>query len=117
MKQLKLWAGIAGIIAAGYFLIISFYEASWNYLTSSGHINGALGIVIASLLLAGSIVRIAMRRFDDDSGSIISLVLFGVAAAVGIAATPIYHYLQNWAILCAVMAVLSIVMIIVKNKG
>ncbi len=116
MKHITLWAGIAGIIAAGYFLVVSLYEASWNYLTSSGHINGALGIVIASLLLVGSIVRISMRRFEDDSGSIISLVFFGIATAVGLAATPIYHYLQNWAILCGAMAVLSIAVIIVKNR-
>ena len=77
MKNAKLWLGILGILIAGYFLIVSCYEASWNYLTSSGHINGITGILIASLFLAGSIVRIIMRGAEDDSGSIISLVLFG----------------------------------------
>ena len=74
MKNAKLWLGILGILIAGYFLIVSCYEASWNYLTSSGHINGITGILIASLFLAGSIVRIIMRGAEDDSGSIISLV-------------------------------------------
>ncbi len=116
MKQLKLWAGIAGIIAAAYFLLVSLYEASWNYLTNSGHINGAIGIVIAALLLIGSIIRIIMRHFEDDSPSIITLVIFAVAAGIGLAATPIYHYLQNWAILCILMAVISAAAIIMKNR-
>ena len=116
MKNAKLWLGILGILIAGYFLIVSCYEASWNYLTSSGHINGITGILIASLFLAGSIVRIIMRGAEDDSGSIISLVLFGVATAIALALTPIYHYLQSWAVICLIMAVISITMIILKNR-
>ena len=116
MKHIKLWAGVLGVILAAYLLIISFYEASWNMLTSSGHINGITGILIASLFLAGSIVRIIMRGAEDDSGSIISLVLFGVATAIALALTPLYHYLQSWAVVCLIMAVISITMIILKNR-
>ena len=87
MKNIKLWAGILGVIFAVYLLLISCYEAAWNVLTMSGHFNGIAGIVIAVLLLAGSIVRIGMRGAEDDSGSIISLVLFSVAAAIAFATT------------------------------
>lgn len=115
MKHIKLWAGILGIILAAYLLIISFYEASWNMLTSSGHINGITGMIIAGLLLAGSIVRIWMRSAEDDSGSIISLVFFGIAAALAFSMTPIYHYMQGWAIICLLMGILSVLMIMWKN--
>ena len=85
-------------------------------LTTSGHFNGVVGIVIAVLLVAGSLVRIGMRNGSDDSGSIISLVLFAVAAAIAFAVTPIYHYMQNWAIICLVMGIISVLMIMWKNS-
>ncbi len=116
MKSIKLWAGILGIVIAVYILLISCYEAAWNVLTMSGHINGVIGIIIAGLLMAGSIVRIGMRKAEDDSGSIISLVLFAVASAIAFALTPIYRYMQTWAIVCLVMGIISVLMIMWKNS-
>ncbi len=116
MKNIKLWAGILGIVAAVYILLISCYEAAWNMLTTSGHVNGIVGIIIAILLMAGSIVRISMRSVDDDSGSIISLVLFSVGAAIAFAVSPIYRYMQGWAIVCLVMGIISVLMIMWKNS-
>lgn len=116
MKNIKLWAGILGILAAVYILLISCYEAAWNVLTTSGHVNGVVGIVIAVFLMAGSIVRISMRGVEDDSGSIISLVLFGVGAAIAFALSPIYRYMQVWAIICLVMGIISVLMIMWKNS-
>lgn len=115
MKNIKLWAGILGIVIAGYILLISGYAAAWNVLTMSGHINGFIGIVIAGLLMAGSIVRIGMRKAEDDSGSIISLVLFAIAAAIAFAITPVYRYMQPWAMICLAMGILSVLMIMWKN--
>ncbi len=115
MKNIKLWAGILGIVAAVYILLISCYEAAWNMLTTSGHVNGIIGIIIAVLLMAGSIVRISMRSVEDDSGSIISLVLFGIGAAIAFAISPIYRYMQGWAIVCLVMGIISVLMIMWKN--
>ena len=116
MKTIKLLAGILGIIIGVYILLISCYEATWNVLTMSGHFNGIVGIIIAALLLIGSIVRIGMRSAEDDSGSIISLVLFAVATAIAFALTPIYRYMQGWAIVCLVMGILSVLMIMWKNS-
>ncbi len=116
MKGIKLWAGIIGIIIAAYILIVSGFEAAWNMLTTSGHINGVIGIIIAALLLAGSIVRIALRDAEDDSGSIISLILFGIATAVAFGLTPIYHYMRGWAFLCLGMAILSVIAIMIKDR-
>ncbi len=116
MKNIKLWAGILGIVVSVYILLISCYEFAWNSLTTSGHVNGIVGIIIAVLLMAGSIVRISMRSVDDDSGSIISLVLFGVGAAIAFALSPIYKYMQGWAIICLVMGIISVLMIMWKNS-
>ena len=115
MKRIKLWVGILGIVIAAYILLISCYAAAWNILTMSGHFNGIIGIVIGALLLAGSIVRIGLRKAEDDSGSIISLVLFGCAAGVAFAITPIYRYMQGWAIICLMMGIISVLMIMWKN--
>lgn len=115
MRTLKLWAGIAGVIVSGYFLIDSCYAAAWNNLTMSGHINGIIGIIVAALLLAGSIVRISMRDASDDSGSIICLVLFAIAAALAFFVAPIYRYMSVWASICLVMAAISVLMILVQN--
>ncbi|HCI74612.1 MAG TPA: hypothetical protein DHV42_08780 [Lachnospiraceae bacterium] len=115
MKNIKLWLGIVGVVIAVYILLISCYEAAWNVLTMSGHFNGIAGIVVAVLLLAGSVVRIGMRGAEDDSGSIISLVLFACGAAIAFATTVIYHYMQNWAIICLVMGIVSVLMIMWKN--
>ena len=116
MRHIKLWAGILGILIAVYILLISCYEAAWNVLTMSGHFNGIVGIVIAVLLMVGSIIRIGMRGAEDDSGSILSLVFFAVAAAIAFAITPIYRYMQFWAIICLVMGILSVLMIMWKNS-
>lgn len=116
MKGLKLWAGIAGVAIAAYILVVSGFEAAWNQLTTSGHFNGVMGIIIASLLLAGSIVRIVMRSAEDDSGSIISLVLFAVAAALAFFISPLYHYMRGWAIVCLIMAIISVIAIMIKDR-
>ena len=116
MKTIKLLAGILGILIAVYILLISCYEATWNVLTMSGHFNGFIGIIIAVLLMAGSIVRIGMRNVEDDSGSIISLVLFGIATALAFAMTPIYRYMHVWAIICLVMGIISVLAIMWKNS-
>ena len=115
MKNIKLWAGILGIVAAVYILLISCYEAAWNMLTTSGHVNGIVGIIIAILLMAGSIVH-QDCAVDDDSGSIISLVLFSVGAAIAFAVSPIYRYMQGWAIVCLFMGIISVLMIMWKNS-
>lgn len=116
MKSVKLWVGILGIGIAAYILFVSCYEAAWNNLTASGHFNGAVGIVIAILFLAGSIIRILMRNAEDDAGSILSLVLFAVASALAFAISPIYRYMEWWAITALVMAILSVIAIIVKRS-
>ena len=116
MKTIKLLAGILGVVIAVYILLISCYEAAWNVLTMSGHINGIIGIVIAGLLMAGSIVRIGMRGSEDDSGSIISLVLFAAATVIAFALTPVYRYMHDWAMICLIMGILSVLMIMWKNS-
>lgn len=116
MKGIKLWAGIVGIAVAAYILVVSGFEAAWNMLTTSGHFNGIIGIVIAGLLLAGSIVRIAMRNAEDDSGSIISLVLFAIATALAFFISPLYHYMRGWAIVCLIMAIISLAAIMIKDR-
>ena len=116
MKHIKLWAGILGLVIGAYIMIVSCYEASWNLLTTSGHFNGFAGIAVAVLLLAGSIVRIGMRSSSDDTGSIITLVLFAIAAAIAFAVSPIYHYMQKWAIVCLVMGIISVLMIMWRNS-
>ena len=116
MKHIKLWAGILGLVIGAYIMLVSCYETAWNLLTTSGHFNGIAGIVIAVLLLAGSLVRIGMRSSSDDSGSIISLVLFAIAAAIAFAISPIYHYMKGWAIVCLVMGILSVLMIMWENS-
>ena len=115
IRHMKLWFGILGIVLAAYILMISCYEAAWNILTMSGHINGVIGILIAGLLLAGSIVRISMRRSEDNAGSVISLVLFACAAALAFAISPIYHYMSGWAIICLIMGLLSVLMIMIMR--
>ena len=94
MKSVKLWVGILGIGIAAYILFVSCYEAAWNNLTASGHFNGA----------------------EDDAGSILSLVLFAVASALAFAISPIYRYMEWWAITALVMAILSVIAIIVKRS-
>ncbi len=116
MKYIKLWAGILGLAIGGYILIVSCYEASWNVLTASGHFNGIAGIVIAALLLAGSLFRIAMRGRMDEYGSVISMILFGIAAAIAFAVSPIYHYMKGWAIFCLILGILSVLMIMWKHS-
>lgn len=116
IRNIKLWAGIVGIIVAAVLLVTSCLETAWNILTTSGHFNGITGIIIAALLLSGSIVRIAMRDGEDDSGSIISLVLFGVATGLAFVISPLYAYMRGWCGVCLVMAIVSVIMIILKNQ-
>lgn len=117
MKMIKLWAGILGVVIAAYIFLVSCYTAAWNMLTMSGHFNGVIGIIIAVLLMMGSLIRILMRGAEDNSGSIISLILFAIAAALAFAITPIYRYMQYWAFICLIMGILSVLMIMWKKSG
>lgn len=117
MKVTKMVSGMLGVAFSLYILITSVQAAMWNMLTMSGHFNGGAGIVIGVLLLAGSIIRLCTIGVKDDSGSIVTLVFFAVAAAIAFALTAIYGYMAPWALACLAMAAISVIAIYLKNRG
>ena len=87
-----------------------------NALEENGGTSGSIGAFVAILMLSGGIVSIASRKSTKKGGNIALVILFGLAALIGIAGYGNYSDLVIWSIWCLLNAVLAIVSLVVVKK-
>ena len=116
MKTWKLVSGILSIVLCLYVawqsLLAGVGDALLNFVSQNdSSVSGAAGSLVAVLMLAGGIVSIATRK-GSNGGDIALIVLFALAAAIGYTSHGIYKDLivwSTWCLICAAMAVVSLV--------
>lgn len=115
---MKTWKLVAGIISAVLFVIVVFQSCAAgvsNALESSGETSGTTGMIVGILMLAGGIVSIATRNTTDKS--IVLVILFGLAALIGIIGHGNYTDLIVWGAWCAVNAIVALIAMIKNSKA
>lgn len=114
---MKTWKLVSGILSIILFVLVSFQSCAAgmaNALAENGEVGGSAGIIVAIMLLAGGIVSIVTRK-GSKGGNIALIILFGIGALCGFTMAGSYGDLYIWAAWCLICAVLAVVSL-VKSK-
>jgi uncharacterized membrane protein HdeD (DUF308 family) len=117
---MKIWKLVSGIISIVLFALVMFQSCAagvYNTMEANGEASGTVGVIVAILLLCGGIVSIVVRNSDKKGGDIALIILFGLAALLGIACAGSYGDLIIWGIWCLINAVLALVDMLHKRKA
>ena len=116
---MKTWKLVSGILSIVFCILVTFQSCAAgvvNALEENGGTSGSIGAFVAILMLSGGIVSIASRKSTKKGGNIALVILFGLAALIGIAGYGNYSDLVIWSIWCLLNAVLAIVSLVVVKK-
>ena len=117
MKTWKLVSGILSIILSVFVTFQSGMAGLSNALADNNEVSGSAGLLVAILMLAGGIVSIAVRNKVGKGGNIALIVIFGLAAVMGLTNAGSYSDLIIWSIWCLICAVLALVAILKNRKN
>ena len=117
MKTLKLILGILSIVLAAMVLFQSCAAGVANTLSDNGESGGTGGFALALGMIAGGIIMIATRASGKKGGSIAALILYALAALIGFVSAGSYADLNIWAGLCAVLAVINFIAMLLIKRG
>lgn len=115
MKTWKLVSGILSIVFAVFVFFQSMAAGIYDALGNGDSIGSSSGVVVGLILIAGGIISIVTRKSAGKGGNIALIVLFVIAALLGIFMHGSYSDLQIWGVWCLICAVLAIVNM-AKNK-
>lgn len=119
MKTWKLVSGILSIIFSALVTVQACIVGLSNTLSKNGEVSGGAGIIVAIMLLSGGITSIVVRK-GSIGGNIALFILYGIGALFGfsLAGNYIDLYLwSGWCLICAMLAIISIVLQIHRNKA
>lgn len=115
---MKTWKLVSGILSIVLFAMVMFQSCAAglsNSLEGNGEISGSAGVFVAVMMLAGGIISIATRKSSRKGGNIALIVLFGLAAFVGLTGYGSFSDLAIWSVWCLINAITAFVCLI-KNK-
>lgn len=116
---MKVWKLIAGVLSTVIFVIMMVQSCAagcLNVLEDNGSSSGTVGFICGLLILAGGIVSIATSKSTAKGGNITIIVLFSLAALLGLTGYDNYGDLVIWSIWAMVNVVLAIVGLIVNSR-
>ena len=115
MKTAKLVIGIISIVLSLMVIFQSCAASLGEAMANSEEISGATGIFVAMLMIAAGIVAIAGRK--SKGAAIACVILYGIAAILGLTASGIFKDLMIWGGLCAIFAIFFLVSVIMQKKS
>jgi hypothetical protein len=114
---MKTWKLVSGILSIILFILVAFQSCAAgmvNTLEDNGGSSGSVGLFVAILLLTGGIVSVATRKSIGKGGNIALVIIFGLAALMGVTGYGNYSDLVIWAFWCLINAIIAVVALI-KN--
>ena len=116
---MKVWKLVSGILSIILFAVVMFQSCAAGFVNAvenNGETSGSAGIIVGILMLAGGIVSIATRNKTDKGSDIALIILFGLAAIIGLTGYGNYSDLIIWSVWCLINAVLAVICIIKNSK-
>lgn len=110
---------MSGILSILLFIIIIFQSCAVgivNTVTRNGDSGGLAGLMVALLLLAGGIVSVSSRDSYGIACDISLMVVYSLAAALGIAHSAVFKDLMVWGLWCMVCANLAAISVLKKRE-
>ena len=109
MKTTKLVFGILSIVFSVQVFLQSFAAGVVDAIEAVGGTGGSAGLFVASLMLAGGIVDIA--ALNSKGGAIACVLLFCIAAIIGVTMYGVFTDLQIWSWYCILVAAINLISI------
>ena len=109
---MKVWKLVSGIISLVLVLIIIFQSCAVgisNAMSKSDDASGAVGILVAILLIAAGVVSIVVRKSVNKKTYIPLIVLYGLATLIGIVGAGNYSDLTVWSVWCFVCCMIAVI--------
>ena len=116
---MKIWKLVSGILSIVFTVIVLFQSCAAGFVNAveeNGEMSGSAGIFVGILLLVSGIVSIVVRNSRGKGGNIALIILFGLAAVIGLTMAGNYLDLQVWGGWCALCAFLAFVSLFLKPK-
>ena len=116
---MKNWKLVSGIISLVLVLVIIFQSCAVgvaNALLESDDTSGAVGVFVAFILIAAGVVSIVVRKKETKKAYIQLIVLYGLAALIGIVGSGNYSDLTVWAVWCFVCCMIAVLGLIKSMK-
>ena len=116
---MKTWKLVSGILSIVLFFVVVFQSCAagiGDAMVENGGTGGAMGIMVAILMLAGGIVSIAVRNSTEKGGDIAVFIIFLLAALFAFISTGMFSDLKVWGAWCLICAILALVSCITKGK-
>lgn len=114
---MKVWKLTAGIISIVLSVVIGFQSCAAgvvNTLEKNGGSSGTVGFFCGILILAGGIISVATRNVGRDGGNIALIVVFALAAFIGLAGYGNYKDLVVWSVWAIINVILAIVCMVMN---
>ena len=115
MQVWKLVSGILSIIMSVFVTFQSSIAGLGNALAENGEVSGSAGLMVAILMLTGGIVSIVTRK-GGKGGAIALVIIFGLAALLGVSNAGSYADLNIWAGWCGICAVLALLSLFIRKR-
>lgn len=116
---MKTWKLVSGILSIVLFAMVMFQSCAAglsNSLEGNGEVSGSAGVFVAVMMLAGGIVSIATRKSNGKGGNIALIVLFGLAAVIGLTGYGSFSDLAIWSVWCLINTIPALIGLIKKKK-
>lgn len=115
MKTAKLIIGIVSIVLTFLIIFQSCAAGLGEALADEGGSSGAVGSIVAVMMLIAGIVAIAAR--NSRGGGIFCMILYAIAGIAGVCSKGIFGDLVVWGSLCLIFAVFFLVATILSGKN
>lgn len=115
MKTAKLVFGILSIVFSMMVLFQSCAAGLVDAIEASGGTGGSAGLMVGILMLAGGIVDIAAR--NSKGGAIACVILFCIAAVIGVTMYGVFTDLQIWSWYCILVAAINLISIATQFRN
>jgi len=120
---MKIWRLVSGVLSMVAFLIIlfqSFAAGLYNFWENNDDNSDSGGVFVAFGLLVAGIVTTTLWKNKSKGSDIALIVLYSLTALVGFVNLGTYRDLviwSSWSLLCAIIAIISLVIKFVENNG
>lgn len=117
---MKIWKLVLGILSMIIFIVVTFQSCAVGLSNAIDNntkdLSASAGIALAVLMLTGGIVSVVTRKSKKNGGNIALIILFGLAAMIGLTNLGKFEDLIVWSIWCLFNVVIAIISLIINKN-
>ena len=114
---MKIWKIVSGVlsIVLSFLVLMQSCAALVGEALDSSFSGGGSGLIVFLLMLTGGIVSICLRNGDGLKGNIAIIIIYGLAALIGIVGAGNYADLVIWGVWCAICAIVAAICAVIST--